>query len=62
MKLTPILILLTLTLTHAGETIRVGIGTQDTTINCAAGGPVVRELKLLEKYLPRDGKYKERPL
>jgi len=25
---------------------------QDTTINCAAGGPLVRELKLLEKYLP----------
>ena len=43
----------------AGETIRIGIGTQDTTINCAAGGPVVRELKLLEKYLPRDGKYKD---
>ena len=59
MKLTSILILLTLTLAHAGETIRVGIGTQDTTINCAAGGPVVRELKLLEKYLPRDGKYKD---
>jgi NitT/TauT family transport system substrate-binding protein len=59
MKLTSILFLLTFTLTHAGETIRVGIGTQDTTINCAAGGPVVRELKLLEKYLPRDGKYKD---
>jgi NitT/TauT family transport system substrate-binding protein len=44
---------------HAAETIRVAIGTQDTTINCAAGGPVVRELKLLEKYLPRDGKYKD---
>ena len=43
----------------AGETIRIAIGTQDTTINCAAGGPVVRELKLLEKYLPRDGKYKD---
>ena len=59
MKLTSILILLTLPLTQAGETIRVGIGTQDTTINCAAGGPVVRELKLLEKYLPHDGKYKD---
>lgn len=43
----------------AAETIRVAIGTQDTTINCAAGGPVVRELKLLEKYLPHDGKYKD---
>ena len=43
----------------AGETIRVAIGTQDTTINCAAGGPIVRELRLLEKYLPRGGNYKD---
>src|ERR1700738_619628 len=41
------------------QVIRIGIGTQDTTINCAAGGPVVRELHLLEKYLPHDGKYKD---
>lgn len=40
------------------ETIRVAIGTQDTTINCATGGPIVRELKLLEKFLPREGRYK----
>ena len=33
----------------AGEKIRVAVGTQDTTINCATGGPIVRELKLLEK-------------
>lgn len=39
------------------QTIRVAIGTQDTTINCATGGPLVRELKLLEKHLPRTGKY-----
>ncbi len=39
------------------ETIRVAIGTQDTTINCAAGGPLIRELKLLDKFLPKDGKY-----
>lgn len=42
---------------HA-ETLRVAIGTQDTTINCATGGLLIRELKLLDKYLPRDGKYK----
>jgi NitT/TauT family transport system substrate-binding protein len=42
----------------AGETIRIAIGTQDQTINCAAGGPIVRELKLLDKFLPHDGKYK----
>jgi len=41
------------------ETIRIGIGTQDTTINCAAGGLIVRELDLLKKYLPHDGKYKD---
>ena len=41
----------------ARETVRVAIGTQDTTINCAAGGPLVRELHLLEKYLPHTGKY-----
>lgn len=40
------------------ETIRIAIGTQDTTINCATGGLLIRELKLLDKYLPRDGKYK----
>lgn len=39
------------------ETLRVAIGTQDTTINCAAGGLLVRELNLLPKYLPHDGKY-----
>ncbi|HTF95095.1 MAG TPA: ABC transporter substrate-binding protein [Cellvibrio sp.] len=44
--------------THA-ETIRVAIGTQDTTINCATGGLLIRELKLLEKYLPKEGKYKD---
>ncbi|MFM0326739.1 ABC transporter substrate-binding protein [Caballeronia glebae] len=43
---------------HA-ETIRVAIGTQDTTINTAAGGALIRELHLLEKYLPHDGKYKD---
>jgi NitT/TauT family transport system substrate-binding protein len=43
----------------AAETIRVAIGTQDTTINCATGGLLIRELKLLDKYLPRDGKYKD---
>lgn len=43
----------------SAETIRVALGTQDTTINCATGGLLIRELKLLEKYLPRDGRYKD---
>ena len=46
------------TLSHA-ETIRVAIGTQDTTINCAAGGLLIRELHLLDKYLPHTGKYQD---
>lgn len=45
--------------TAQAETIRVAIGTQDPTINTATGGLVIRELKLLEKYLPKDGKYKD---
>ena len=42
---------------RAADKIRVAVGTQDTTINCATGGPLVRELHLLEKYLPHTGKY-----
>lgn len=45
--------------TARAETIRIAIGTQDTTINCATGGLVIRELKLLQKYLPREGRYKD---
>ena len=45
-------------LNASAETIRIAIGTQDTTINCATGGLLIRELKLLDKYLPKDGKYK----
>lgn len=52
-----IFLLLGSSLAHA-ETIRVAIGTQDTTINCATGGLIIRELGLLKKYLPHDGKYK----
>lgn len=43
---------------HAAEVIRVAIGTQDTTINCATGGLLIRELNLLQKYLPHEGKYR----
>ncbi len=41
----------------AAETITIGIGTQDTTSNTVTVGAVIRELKLLEKHLPKDGKY-----
>ena len=60
MKIISYLILLGLTLPVAwAETVRIAIGTQDTTINTAAGGPLPRELKLVEKHLPHDGKYKD---
>ncbi|MGG6238763.1 ABC transporter substrate-binding protein [Nodosilinea sp. AN01ver1] len=42
---------------NAGKVIRIAIGTQDQVINTAVGGATVRELELLEKHLPTDGKY-----
>lgn len=42
---------------RAEQTLTIGIGTQDTTTNTVTAGAVIRELKLLEKYLPKDGKY-----
>jgi NitT/TauT family transport system substrate-binding protein len=59
MKFLALSLLLAFGSAHAAETIRVAIGTQDTTINCATGGLLIRELHLLEKYLPHDGKYKD---
>ena len=41
----------------AGETISFGIGTQDTTTNTVTTGVVIRKLGLLEKHLPRSGRY-----
>jgi len=41
----------------AEETLTIGIGTQDTTTNTVTAGAVIRELKLLDKYLPHTGKY-----
>jgi len=41
----------------AQTTVKFGIGTQDTTTNTVTTGVVIRQLKLLENYLPRDGKY-----
>jgi NitT/TauT family transport system substrate-binding protein len=42
---------------EAQTVVTIGIGTQDTTTNTVTAGTIVRELKLLEKYLPKDGKY-----
>ncbi|MDN4983131.1 ABC transporter substrate-binding protein [Bradyrhizobium arachidis] len=41
----------------SAETVTLGIGTQDTTTNTVTAGTVVRQLHLLEKYLPTSGKY-----
>ncbi|MEE7456050.1 ABC transporter substrate-binding protein [Methylorubrum populi] len=41
----------------AETVLNVGIGTQDTTTNTATVGVVVRQLKLIEKHLPKTGKY-----
>ncbi|MEI6000417.1 ABC transporter substrate-binding protein [Paraburkholderia bengalensis] len=43
---------------HA-ESIDIGIGTQDTTTNTVTGGIVIKQLGLLNKYLPHTGKYKD---
>ncbi|CAG9207421.1 NitT/TauT family transport system substrate-binding protein [Paraburkholderia sabiae] len=57
-SIAPLAFMLAASNVHA-ETIRVAIGTQDTTINCATGGLLIRELHLLDKYLPHTGKYKD---
>jgi NitT/TauT family transport system substrate-binding protein len=44
---------------YARTTLTIGIGTQDTTTNTVTGGAIIREMKLLEQYLPHDGKYKD---
>lgn len=41
------------------ETIEIGIGVQNTTTNTVTGGVVLKELGLLEKHLPKTGKYKD---
>jgi len=41
----------------SAETVTIGIGTQDTTTNTVTAGTVIRQLHLLEKYLPTSGKY-----
>jgi sulfonate transport system substrate-binding protein len=43
----------------AAETIRIAIGHQSMCTDTYTAGIVVKELKLLEKHLPKDGKYKD---
>jgi NitT/TauT family transport system substrate-binding protein len=59
-RLAPMLVAATLTLAPAAlaqTTIEIGIGTQNTTTNTVTGGVVLKELGLLEKHLPKTGKY-----
>jgi NitT/TauT family transport system substrate-binding protein len=42
---------------HRGTVIEIGIGMQNGTTNTVTGGIVLKELGLLEKHLPRTGKY-----
>jgi NitT/TauT family transport system substrate-binding protein len=44
---------------HAATTISIGIGTQHATINTVTGGIVLKELGLLDKHLPKTGKYQD---
>ncbi len=41
------------------ETIDIGIGHQSTVTNTVPGGVILEKLELLQKYLPKDGKYKD---
>ena len=43
----------------ARQEVVIGIGTQNTTTNTVTGGVVLKEMKLIEKYLPNTGKYKD---
>jgi NitT/TauT family transport system substrate-binding protein len=46
-----------LSLAQGKQVVNIGIGTQNTTTNTVTGGIVIKELKLLEKHLPKSGKY-----
>lgn len=45
--------------TCSAETIRIGIGHQSKVTNTVTGGIILEKLKLVEKYLPTTGKYKD---
>jgi NitT/TauT family transport system substrate-binding protein len=45
--------------THAETTLEIGVGTQNTTTNTVTGGILLKELGLLDKYMPHTGKYKD---
>jgi len=54
-----ILVLATASVAGAAETIRIAIGHQSKCTDTYSAGIIVKELNLIQKYLPRDGKYKD---
>ena len=44
---------------RAQTSLEIGIGIQNTTTNTVTGGIVIQKLGLLDKYLPKTGKYKD---
>ncbi|HLQ88986.1 MAG TPA: sulfonate ABC transporter substrate-binding protein, partial [Xanthobacteraceae bacterium] len=50
-------LLLSATATVRPETIDISIGHQSMCTDTYTAGIVVKELKLIDKHLPRDGKY-----
>ena len=48
-----------LTVAAHAEEVTIGIGIQNTTTNTVTAGIVIEKLGLLEKYLPKTGKYKD---
>ena len=55
--LSMMVVLLSVTTQSQAKTLRVAIGHQSMCTDTYTAGIVVKELKLLEKYLPKDGKY-----
>ncbi len=45
--------------TVRADTVRIAIGHQSTCFDTYTGGIIVKELNLLPKFLPHDGKYKD---
>ena len=43
----------------SAQTIEIGIGHQSTVTNTVPGGVILEKLNLLQKHLPKDGKYKD---
>lgn len=43
----------------SAETIRIGIGHQSMVTNTVSGGVILEKLNLIEKHLPRTGKYEK---